>query len=62
VLDVLKVKRRDCSMRTLSGLSSTIPAPTPSGFEEPFTCMVHQVSWGLALEGRWQSLLGTVLE
>ena len=45
LLDVLQLKRRDCSMRILSGPSSTTPAPVRCGFEEPSTCIVHQVSW-----------------
>jgi len=45
LLDVLMLKRRGCSMRTLPGPSSTTPALARNGFEESSTCMVHQVSW-----------------
>jgi len=41
-------------MRMSPGPSNTIPAPAPWGFEEPSTCIVHQVSWvGVGLKGRW---------
>jgi len=64
LLDVLKLKRRDCSIRTLSSPSSITPAPAPGGFEEPSTCMVHQVCWGvcscrsLAKSARHCALMG----
>jgi len=37
LLDVLKAKWRDFSMKISLGPSSTIPAPAPFGFEEPST-------------------------
>ena len=37
LLDVLKAKLRDFSMRISLGPSSTMPAPAPFGFDEPST-------------------------
>jgi len=37
LLDVLKAKWRDFSMRISLGPSSTMSAPTPFGFDEPST-------------------------
>ena len=37
LLDVLKAKWRDFSMRISLGPSNTMPAPAPFGFEEPST-------------------------
>jgi len=45
LLDISKLKRRDCSMRMSLGPYNTTPALTPCGFEESSTCIVHQVSW-----------------
>ena len=35
LLDVLKAKWRDFSMRISLGPSNTMPTPTPFGFEDP---------------------------
>jgi len=46
LLDILKAKWRDFSMRMSLGPSKTMPAPAPFGFEEPSTYNVHWSSLG----------------
>ena len=44
LLDVLKLKRKDFSIRMPPGPSNITPAPAPYRLEEPSTCIVHQSS------------------
>ena len=53
LLEVLKAKYRDFSMRMWLGLSRAIPTPTPLGLEEPSTYSVHWSSSGVC----WRSLM-----